>query len=821
MRKLFTLVFICILFLSSYAQNLGEPNTDFGTDGSFIFDPSVAHDMMEKILVQEDGKILTVGRARVGGDNYSIYASRHNVDGTLDETYGEGGIVYLKANPLIYMNAAFDAVLNKDGHLLIAGYTFDYINNSAFIICLDENGFENTDFGNNGYAISEYGNGIVYEAIDIDSKGRPIVTGYFDDQILVRRYNAKGKLDLTFGNDGTVIIILDPTLWAYCYAYDIEILDDDKMLITGHKVSADMLYESYLLRLNANGTLDDTFADKGVLYLNAGEYPEYATSISAQADGKYLVGGHADLLSKDPMLPRCESYITRVNADGTIDETFGTDGFVKFEPFEGDGCTNESYSVAAASDGQIFGTLYSYNRVTGASRAYVYNLDSSGQFKEDFAGSGIVALPRLSDDEVKINTTALAFKDNKNLLIGGHIALDYTSTQKLFLSCINIDIYGQEDESNENLIVTIDGTVGECRKTTSKNVPVFCANKWAISQQFYTAEEICKAHGTIESIAFKTSEVEEEIEKYPFTRNLMVYIVNSEEHAVAGNTMKAMSANDLVFSGDVEFSYNSWITIDIEDFEYTGKNILICVNDITGTNVSGGVTFDAFIGATMLGEDNGYRALYKRNTSEAFDATTTITGASTILDTPVPFVQFSFKEGSTEEYLEPAQPTNFIVTALNESEVLLEWDSDKNTSSYDIYNGTEIIANITETSYIVKDLSLGWHCFKIVGVNGIKKSTPSEIECVELVEIEEPEILKELSTSLLLYPNPVKDILHIVTETEVEDVVIYDAFGRLQVTETPSHQDEMIIDVSGLNKGIYFVMIKTNYDVVMKKFVKQ
>lgn len=409
---------------------------------------------------------------------------------------------------------------------------------------------------------------------------------------------------------------------------------------------------------------------------------------------------------------------------------------------------------------------------------------------------------------------------------------------KYILSIILVTVSLLRINAQENLTVTIDGTVGECRKTTSKNVPVFCANKWAISQQFYTTEEICKAHGTIESIAFKTSEVEEEIEKYPFTRNLMVYIVNSEEHAVAGNTMKAMSANDLVFSGDVEFSYNSWITIDIDDFEYTGKNILICVNDVTGTNVSGGVTFNAFIGATMIGENNGYRALYKRNISDAFDATTTITGASTILDTPVPFVQFTFKEGTTEEYLDPAQPTNFTATVLNESEVLLEWEGDENTSSYDIYKDYEVIANITETSYIVKDLSLGWHCFKVVGVNGIKKSTPSEIECVELIEIpEKPEVpenpdepempeipedgIDELSTSLLLYPNPVKDILHIITETEVEEIVIYDAFGRLLVTETPSHQDEMIIDVSGLNKGIYFVMIKTNDDVVMKKFVKQ
>ena len=371
--------------------------------------------------------------------------------------------------------------------------------------------------------------------------------------------------------------------------------------------------------------------------------------------------------------------------------------------------------------------------------------------------------------------------------------------------------------AQENITVTIDGTIGELRKTTSKNVPVFCANKWAISQQFYTAEEICKAGGTIESIAFKTAEIAEEVEKYPFTRNLIIYIINTEEHAVAGNTMKRMSAADQVFAGDVEFTYNSWITIDIEDFEYTGKNVLICVNDVTGTNVSGGVTFDAFIGATMIGEDNGYRALYKRSTSEAFDATTTITGASTILDTPVPFVRFSFKEGTTEEYLDPAQPTNFTATILNESEVLLEWDGDENTSTYDIYKDYELIANTTETSYIVKDLSLGWHCFKVVGVNGVKNSDPSELQCIELVET--PEAIEEHTSSLLLYPNPVNDRLNIVTEVEVEEVVVYDAFGRQRTTD--NRQQTSSIDVSMLNSGVYFVMIKTNDGVVMKRFVKE
>ena len=382
-------------------------------------------------------------------------------------------------------------------------------------------------------------------------------------------------------------------------------------------------------------------------------------------------------------------------------------------------------------------------------------------------------------------------------------------------------------KSQDNLIVTIDGTVGELRKTTSKNVPVFCSNNWAISQQFYFAEEICKSHGTIESIAFKTADVSEESEKYPFTRKLIVYIINTEEYAIAGNIMKRMSESDQVFSGEVEFSYNSWVTIDIEDFEYTGKNILICVNDISGSNVPGGITFDAFIGAAMIGDNNAYRALYKRSISGAFDATTTISGASTILDTPVPCVRLTFKEGTTEEYLDPAQPTNFTATALNESEILLTWSGDVNTSSYDICENAEVIATTTETSYVVKNLSLGWHCFKIIGVNGVKRSEPSEIQCVELVETpDEPEIpgerINELTSSLLLHPNPVNDKIYIETQTQTQTLTIeiYDVYGRHQVAETTSHQGGLVVDVTDLKSGVYFVKVVTENGEAVKRVWK-
>ena len=284
---------------------------------------------------------------------------------------------------------------------------------------------------------------------------------------------------------------------------------------------------------------------------------------------------------------------------------------------------------------------------------------------------------------------------------------------------------------NAQDVVTIDGTVGGHTVTTSKNVPAFCANNWAITQQFYTAEEIGKSSGTIETIAFKTADVAAEAGKYPFTRNLEIYMVNSDDYAISGNIMRAMSASDLVFSGNVEFTaYNDWNSIDITDFEYTGKNVLICVNDVTGTNVSGGVTFDAFKHSVTIDGNNAFRALYKRNTSGALNATTAVSGAT--VNAPVPFVQFAFTAGTTEEYADPSDPTNFVATAVNESKIQLTWDAAAETESYNIYEGTNLVANVEGTSYAVKNLALGQHCFTIKGANGPKESTGVEA-CATLV----------------------------------------------------------------------------------------
>ena len=70
-----------------------------------------------------------------------------------------------------------------------------------------------------------------------------------------------------------------------------------------------------------------------------------------------------------------------------------------------------------------------------------------------------------------------------------------------------------------------------------------------------------------------------------------------------------------------------------------------------------------------------------------------------------------------------------------------------------------------------------------------------------------------------VYPNPASDKLYVETESEVDEVEIYDVYGRQQ--PIANSQQPTAIDVSGLNSGVYFVRIKTDSGDIVRRFVKK
>ena len=174
--------------------------------------------------------------------------------------------------------------------------------------------------------------------------------------------------------------------------------------------------------------------------------------------------------------------------------------------------------------------------------------------------------------------------------------------------------------------------------------------------------------------------------------------------------------------------------------------------------------------------------------------------------------------GEVEDYITVEAPRNLEATPTSTSSIKLTWSVATNATSYNIYRDDVLVKNTTETNYTDEGLEYNTeYCYTVTSVLDDTESEHSEKVCVKTLG----EGIEETTTSLSIYPNPVDDRLYIETQTQTLTIEIYDVFGRLQVTETPSHQGNLTIDVENFKSGIYFVKINTEKGNIVKRIIKQ
>ncbi len=172
------------------------------------------------------------------------------------------------------------------------------------------------------------------------------------------------------------------------------------------------------------------------------------------------------------------------------------------------------------------------------------------------------------------------------------------------------------------------------------------------------------------------------------------------------------------------------------------------------------------------------------------------------------------------EYTDHPYPVQNMELAYNDSTLSVTWEAPEQGSpvGYNIYINDVLVAeNHSELSYSTKDIN-GFTVVRIVAVYENSKTSAGVIDNISVEN--NTESIIENSISLNVYPNPVNDRLYIEAETVIEEVVVYDVYGRRQVTETPSHQGNWTIDLSELKSGIYFVKINTEKGNIVKRIIK-
>lgn len=83
----------------------------------------------------------------------------------------------------------------------------------------------------------------------------------------------------------------------------------------------------------------------------------------------------------------------------------------------------------------------------------------------------------------------------------------------------------------------------------------------------------------------------------------------------------------------------------------------------------------------------------------------------------------------------PITPYDFTATATGESTIELSWSLANRATSYNVYQGNEKIATVTETTYTVEELESGTeYCFTVTAQNEMGESDKTEEKCAKTEE---------------------------------------------------------------------------------------
>jgi uncharacterized delta-60 repeat protein len=290
----------------------------FGTGGQITTDFG-GSDVAAEVLVQPNGKIIAVGTSSTAHGVSSFALARYNSDGTLDSTFGTGGMVTGPPGAL-----ATGAALDASGDIVVAGQNLT----SQFIVArYTASGVLDSTFGTAGVVTTPVANATNASVAIQPTDGKIVVGGYSAggpptsfSTIDVIRYNTNGSLDTTFGTAGIANAGNGKII------NQVFIQSDGKIVVAGNDEPGMTVTNTafFVKRLNSNGSVDNTvqpFVDVGIANAANGLAGNVAVGLALQSDGKFLELGTSN---GNPIL-------VRLNSDGTPDTSFGVKGQVATE----------------------------------------------------------------------------------------------------------------------------------------------------------------------------------------------------------------------------------------------------------------------------------------------------------------------------------------------------------------------------------------------------------------------------------------------------------------------------------------------------------
>lgn len=414
-------------FVRLNANGSIDPTFSTGTGFSYT---------VNAIAVQTDGKIVTAGEFSSYNGVSAKNIARLNTDGTLDTTFitGTGFNYYVYS---LHINAA--------GKILVAGNFAQYNGTTVGnIVRLDTDGTLDATFTNGTGTVGKI------QSVSVQPDGKIVAGGDFSTingrrQIRIGRFQDDKSLDPTFiavfGSNSQVVtaaiqpddkIVIGGDFTAFneintnkiarllpdgaldttfhtgtgfdSQAYTVTIQPDGKIIAGGYFTTYNGATINEIVRLNQDGTLDNSFATTGT------GPNSLVTCTAIQADGKIIVGGWFSSFSSTS-----KNRIARVNANGTLDATFNP----------GAGFNDWVYETVLQPDGKVLVGGY-FTQFNGVGMDRIARLKTNGSLDTSFH-VGIV------NSEV----LGIALQPDGKILVGGNFT--YYQGSRNYINRVNPD----------------------------------------------------------------------------------------------------------------------------------------------------------------------------------------------------------------------------------------------------------------------------------------------------------------------------------------------------------------------------------------------
>ncbi len=218
-------------------------------------------------------------------------------------------------------------VSDMGGHF----YAIGSASGDIAIVKYDTNGATDSNYGDMGIVLQDLGLIEGASNCAIQQDGKPVICGTQaipgnPEDAIVSRLLTDGSLDLSFNGTGWVDLSLSESTDR---PTDVVLLADGKIFVVGNTVNASSTaFEIFAVRLMPDGSYDNSFGTNGIARYDIGVGDDYAIAVVLQPDGKMIIGGGTN---DNSTIANEDFLLLRINEDGSLDQSFGNNGIVVTE----------------------------------------------------------------------------------------------------------------------------------------------------------------------------------------------------------------------------------------------------------------------------------------------------------------------------------------------------------------------------------------------------------------------------------------------------------------------------------------------------------